>query len=122
MTAPDPLAYGLPLTAEGHPDFENARYDVFNPARTVGVRSNLSGRTLAVHLEDAVAALNEEALHAEILKVVSVATVRSSYAVRERAEYWAAVRGEVLEPSAVEAYAKAEDVEAARREAFGTGS
>lgn len=119
MSNPDAHSYELPLTAEGHPDFDNARYDVFNPARTIGVRTTLGGRTIAVHLDDAVASVNEEALQAEIVKVAKVAAVRASYGVRQRAEYWAAVRGEILEPVAVEAYAKREDVDAARLSAFG---
>lgn len=119
MNHPDPLSYDLPLTPEGHPDFDNARYDVFNPARTIGVRTTLAGRTVAVHLDDAVASMNEEALQAEIVKAAKLGAVRASYGVRQRAEYWAAVRGEHLEPVAVEAYAKREDFDAARRAAFG---
>lgn len=115
----DPLSFGLPLTPDGHPDFNNAYYDVFNPDRTVGVRTDISGRAVAVHLGDAVATMEEQAVRAQILAVASVAAVRASYAGRQRSEYWASVRGEVLEPHAVELYATAIDVVAAREAAFG---
>ncbi len=118
MQAPDPTDYGIALTDDGHPDFDNADYDAFNPDRSIGVRSSYFGNTTAVHLTDAVRRLNENALSAEIVKVAHIASLRASYAGYEKCAYYAALKGERLHPETARNFASAQDIEDARREAF----
>ena len=101
MRPTDPSSYGLPLDAEGHPDFDNSRYDVFNADRSVGVQVDITGRARAVLLAPSVRTMNEIALQAQIVRVSRVAAVRASYARRRRAQYIFAIEDRFLDPALI---------------------
>ncbi|KXO94301.1 hypothetical protein [Tsukamurella pseudospumae] len=118
MTVLAPADYGIPLRPDGHPDFEGAHYPVYNPDRTIGISVDHSGSPVALHLDESTRGLTETALQAAILDLARIAAVRASYANRQRAEYWFAVRGDYFDPAYVSHYASRYDYEQVRRDCY----
>lgn len=122
MTSPDPTnpkSYGIPLTKDGHPDFENATYDVFTPDRTIAVRAGSQGQTIAVKLSDATTRIPEARLAAHIVDVARLASTRARHHLRLWADYEAThTGGPRLDPEMASAYPTAADVDRVRNEVF----
>lgn len=118
MSVRSPGDYGVPLRDDGHPDFEGAQYQIFNPDRTIGISVDHSGSPTALYLDESVNTMTETTLQTAILDLAKVAAVRASYANRQRAEYWFTIRGDYFDPAYVAHYASARDYEAAWRECY----
>lgn len=108
--------YGVPLGANGLPDFDNATFEVFNPTRRVGVRSGYrDGVTLGIYLADSCSSVPEATIAKEIVQVARVAAIRGLLAIRHKLECTARINGQPVDLESVSGMPTIEDYQLAYR-------
>ncbi|MEV6280184.1 hypothetical protein [Nocardia sp. NPDC051832] len=69
------------------PDWRAMSYEVFNPDHTVGVACDREGQVRGLHLTDAARDQGDSWLSAEILRITTLAHMKSRVGLRAEMEY-----------------------------------